>query len=64
MESGRNYLRFCPITQLDMSIARIRVFKRERCRLRGPRGRLELDQRRQTNKTPDVAAVNTDGLWW
>jgi hypothetical protein len=34
MESGRNYLRFCPITQLDMSIVRrIRVFKGERYRL-------------------------------
>jgi hypothetical protein len=34
MESGRNYLHYCPVTQTDMSIVRrIRVFKNERYRL-------------------------------
>ena len=34
MESGHNYLHYCPITQTDMSIVRrIRVFKNERYRL-------------------------------
>jgi hypothetical protein len=34
MESGRNYLHYCPITQLDISVVRgIRVFKSERYKL-------------------------------
>jgi len=34
MESGRNYLHYCPITQLDLAVVRgIRVFKDERRRL-------------------------------
>ena len=45
MESGRNYLRYCPTTQLDMSIAR-RIRIRERFRLEFRGGRLERDQRR------------------
>ena len=36
MESGRNYLRYCPTTQLDMSIARrIRIRERFRLEFRG-----------------------------